>query len=182
MVAAATAGKDTKGAAAPTEEKKPEVVTSFADMKMPEGMERADQPSLDGWFAPEVGNGFYGKAISHFQIKDSKSEKMRDVVIVGLLADCEAVDAETKKKTTLKRGQYLGVSVRHKLQPIMEYVTNKGTIFCKTLSKESIGGGQTMWNFELGCKGVKAAPPAPRQLSHEEAGSGGAGGDDDIPF
>lgn len=154
----------------------------FAEMKMPEGMERVDQPSLDGWYAPEVGNGFYGKLLSHFQVLDKKSGKMRDVVIVGLLADCQAVDAGTKQKTTLKRGQYLGVSVRHKLQPLMEYVTNKGVVFCKAKSKESIGGGQTMWNFELACKGVKAAPPAPRQLSHEEAGTGGAVGDDDIPF
>ncbi len=153
--------------------------TSFADMKPPPDMDRVDQPSLDGWYKPEVNNGFYGKLLGHFQVKDQKSGRMRDVVIVGLLADCEGV--VNQKKVVLKRGQYMGVSVRHKLMPLMEYVTNKGTVYARATEQVQIGGGQSMWNFDLRCTGIKAAPPAPRQLSHDQAGSGGAG-DDDIPF
>jgi hypothetical protein len=179
MAAAQTAASANKEAA-PKEEKKPQ---AFGDFAPPQTMERVDQPSVDGWYKPETGNGFYGKILSSFQVKDKKSGMMRDVVVVGLLVDCQAIDAESKKPVTLKRGQYLGVSVRHKLQPIMEYVTHKGTVYAKAIEQVSIGGGQTMWNFDLRCEGTKAAPPAPRQLAHDSAAKGGAGGsDDDIPF
>lgn len=181
MVAAAAGQAAGKDNAAPKDEKK--TGGGFKDFAPPTSMDRVDQPSVDGWHKPEAGNGFYGKLLSSFQVKDKKSGVMRDVVVVGLLVDCEAIDAETKKPTMLKRGQYLGVSVRHKLQPIMEYVTNKGVVYAKATEQVSIGGGQSMWNFDLRCEGTKAAPPAPRQLAHDNAAKGGAGGsDDDIPF
>lgn len=179
MVAAAAA-KDEKKTSEGVAGK--EVEKSFAEMSRPEG-DRIDQPSLDGWFKPEAGNGFYGKLLSHFQVKDKKGVK-RDVIIVGLLVACEGIDAETKKKVMLKRGQYLGVSVRAKLDVLMDYVSTKSIVFVKTLNLATLKSGQTMWNFEIVPeKGATVGPrPAPRQLSHDEGTGGGAGGDDDIPF
>ncbi len=151
---------------------------SFEDMgSAPEGFDREDQPSLDGWFKPATGNGFYGRIVGNFQVEDKKSGQMRDVVIIKLAVGCKA--QQDKKEVTLDAGQFLGVSIRHKLQPLMEYVSNKGLAWVKTQDQVPIGGGQTMWNFEINCKGTKAAPPAPRKLTHEQSAAAGA---DDIPF
>lgn len=151
---------------------------SFEDMSgedLGKDFDREDQPSLDGWFKPVTGNGFYGRIVGNFQVEDKKSGKMRDVLIVQLAVACKA--QVEKKEVTLDAGKFLGVSIRHKLQPLMQYVSNKGVAWVKTLDNVDIGGGQTMWNFEIKCKGQKAAPPAPRQLNAANAAGG-----DDIPF
>lgn len=170
-----TAAAATKPAAAAASSGPPK---SFEEMgSAPEGFDREDQPSLDGWYKPATGNGFYGRIVGNFQVEDKKSGKMRDVVIIKLAVPCKAqVD---KKEATLDAGQFLGVSIRHKLMPLMEYVSNKGLAWVKALDQVNIGGGQTMWNFEINCKGTKAAPPVPRRLSHDQASAAGA---DDIPF
>lgn len=181
MVAAAQEKTETKATSKTgngVEGAAPVKTRSFEDMSgedLGKDFDREDQPSLDGWYKPAPGNGFYGRIVGNFQVEDKKTGRDRDVVIVQLAVACKAqVD---KKEVTLDAGQFLGVSIRHKLQPLMAYVANKGVAWVKALNQVDIGGGQSMWNFEIKCKGQKAAPPAARKLSHENAA-----GSDDIPF
>lgn len=139
------------------------------------GFEREDQPSLDGWYKPEAGNGFYGKIVGSFQIEDKKTGKPRDIVIIALAVSVKAI--VDKKEAQLEVGQFLGVSIRHKLQPLLQYVTHKGVVHVKAIDQVDIGGGQTMWNFQIRAKGEKSNPPAPRPPSADNAGKY-----DDIPF
>ncbi len=174
MVAAAKNEKSTDNAVTK--------VRTFADISSDklEGYEQDDQPSIDGWYKPVASDGFYGRIIGHFQVKDKKSGNMRDVVIVRLGVACNAI--VDKKTVLLNEGQVLGVSIRHKLLPLMEHITNKNVVHVTATEQKSIGSGQTMWEFKIKSKGVKAPPPAPRQLTHEQAAAGGVVGDDDIPF
>lgn len=157
-------------------------VKTFADManEKLEGFERDTQPSIDGWYKPVAGDGFYGRVIGNFQVEDKKAKRMRDVVIVRLGVACNAI--VDKKPALLHEGQCLGVSIRHKLLPLMEHITNKNIVRVKATEQKSIGNGQTMWEFDIESKGVKASPPPPRVLTHDQAAAGGAVGDDDIPF
>lgn len=175
--------KDETKAKAPTGGTAETKVKTFADVanEKLDGFERDDQPSIDGWYKPVAGDGFYGRVIGHFQIKGKKiGESVRDVVLVRLGVACNGI--VDKKAALLTEGQVLGVSIRHKLLPLMEHITNKNVVRVVAIEQVSIGGGQSMWNFKIESKGVKAPPPAPRQLTHDQAAAGGVVGDDDIPF
>ncbi len=163
----------------PAETTKPRTFADMKDQKL-EGFERDDQPSIDGWYKPVAGDGFYGRIIGHFQVADKKNGKMRDVVIVRLGVACNAI--VDKKPALLAEGQCMGVSIRHKLLPLMEGITHKCVVRVIATEQKPIGNGQTMWEFSIENKGVKAPPPAPRQLTHDQAVAGGVAGDDDIPF
>lgn len=168
-----------KNEKAPEESKK----KTFADIaaeKLGDDFVNDTQPSIDGWYKPVAGDGFYGRVIGNFQIEDKKAKRMRDVVIVRLGVECNAV--ADKKSVKLAEGQCLGVSIRHKLLPLMEHITNKNVVYVKALEQKPIGNGQSMWEFDIKSKGIKAPPPEPRVLTHDQAAAGGVVGDDDIPF
>lgn len=183
MVAKAEAAK-TEPASNAAATKPVEAVDEFkALFAGDKGFERVDIPEVDGWFKAEAGAFFYGRIISHFQIADDKKGTMRDIIVLKLGADCKSTVQKGSKETqTMAKGGVLAVGITHKLKPLLEYVTNKGIVAAKALSKDSIGGGQTMWTYEINCKGEKAAPPASAILTQAEGAAATGTKFDDIPF
>jgi hypothetical protein len=168
-------------AAAPKEEPKlDEFQQLFAGDK---AFERVDIPEVEGWFKAVPGAYFFGRILSHFQIEDRKNGNMRDILVIRLGADCKNASlVGTKVDGTIAKNGILAVGLTHKLKPLLEYVANKGIVAARATVKKSIGNGQTMWEYEIQCKGVKAAPPVTSQLTAAEAEAATKTKFDDIPF
>lgn len=182
QAATATAkDKSKNAAAAPAVVEAPvdEFASLFAGDK---GFERVDIPEVEGWFKASPGAFFYGRIVSYFQIEDKKNGKLRDILVLRLGADCKYAVLNTKQEGTVSKGGILAVGVTHKLKPLLEYVTHKGIVAAKAIEKKSIGSGQTMWTYEINCKGEKSAPPATSILSQDEASNATGTKFDDMPF
>lgn len=170
-----------KGGSAAAAEK-PEVDEFKALFAGDKEFERVDIPEVEGWFKASPGAFFYGRILSHFQIEDRKNGKLRDILVLRLGADCKNAVLLDKKEGTLAKNAVMAVGVTHKLKPLLEYVTNKGIVAARAIEKKNIGNAQTMWTYEINCKGVKAAPPASSMLTQEEAEAATKTKFDDIPF
>lgn len=136
----------------------------FADCvggEAPKGFEEVGNPDLDGWFAPKEGRVFYGKICGHFVIEAKGSQREREIVLVRLMKPAVATVKEGKedKEVRLEAGQVLAVGVSFKLRDMLSYVEHKGEVWAQVKGKDSIGNGQTMWKYDLRCRGTKAAPP-----------------------
>ena len=178
--AAAAGSKEEKpktSAAAPAE------LDEFSKLfKGDNGFERVDIPEVEGWFKATPGAFFYGRIVSYFQIEDKKNGKLRDILVLRLGADCKNAVLTSKQEGTVEKGGILAVGVTHKLKPLLEYVTSKGIVAARAVEKKSIGNAQTMWTYEINCKGEKSAPPATSILSQDEAANATGTKFDDIPF
>lgn len=160
-------------AAAKTEEKP---VTTAPAAAPPKGFEEITIPEIDAWYNPREGVVFTGQIVHYIEISDPKPDRpKRPVVLVKLSepTDC-GVKAGDKsgKPVQLAAGQCLAVSIRYRLNDLLNYVEHKGECWVQAIDKKDIGRGQTMWNFRVATRGKKAPPPAPAAAKTQ----------DDLPF
>lgn len=157
----------------------------------PAGMDRVGLPSLDGWWDGEAKTPVHGKLLGEFRQKN-KTGGFRWIAIIGLFSEANVTIGAGReaKKTTLPRGKIVGVGVKHKLQDLLTYAP--GTeVWILPLEKKSIGGGQTMWEFDMRVKeGSKKKTRDELELMRQRKPMEETGGqapasdesDDDIPF
>lgn len=139
-----------------------------------EGWNDETEADIEGWFKPEEGATIMGKLVGYIQIADKKKKEARDVAIIELAEDCEFCVVD-KKKTTLKKGQCVGVGLRAKISGVVLYKFGSG-IYIEATEKIDIGGGQTMWKFEWKGKGEKhEKKPAPQRTNLKESEVASAG-------
>ena len=163
-------------------------------IKPPEGYEDVSRPDIDGWVKPAEDTVIHGRICGFFAFtqivkdKDSPSgfsKRTREAVCLKVYGnDTMAFKKGDKSGFKLKEGQVIAMSMMHSIEPIREYVANRGQAWIHFTRKEDIGSGQTVWKAEVKCKGEKAAPvrasiAAPADVA--EAGSGGEE-DDTVPF
>lgn len=169
MAAAATA-KKTKTEAAP---------------KPPEGFRDEGMPDLDAFVDLQACSRsktpVQGRIVGHLRIKN-KAGGMRDVVMVKTRAECFGKNKGDNEPTKFPAGSVLGLSITHKLRPVLNYVEKRGAVWLMPLNKVEIGSGRTVWNLDGPyCKGEKAELVIERAATRD-----GAADDiddiDDIPF
>lgn len=122
--------------------------------------EDISEPDIEGWHDPEVTPVVMGR-IEGFKVIETDNGPS-DCVIMKLLAPvkCKGNKGEV---IDLTAGQTIGVFVRNKLAPLLEYVEFKNTLRIETDEKVPIKGGKTMWKFRIiPAKGSKRGAP-PRQ-------------------
>jgi hypothetical protein len=171
-------------------ETKPAAKTAI---KPPEGYEDVSRPDIDGWVKPADDVVVHGRIIGFFAFtqivkdKDSPSgfsKRTREAVCLKVYGnDTMAFKKGDKTGFKLKEGQVIAMSMMHCIEPIREFVANRGQAWIHFLRKEDIGGGQSVWKADVKCKGEKSAPvrasiAAPADVS--EAGDGAE--DDSVPF
>lgn len=122
-----------------------------------EEVEEATLPDIDGWYNPVAGEEpIAGKIEGAIGFTDRRGQ-LRRAVLVRVF---EAVEAKAKggADVSLKQGDILAVGVRAKLEPLLDYVANKGYCYFQALGKKPVDGGE-MWLFRLKCKGTKGPRP-----------------------
>jgi hypothetical protein len=164
-----------------------------APIKAPEGYEDVSRPDIDGWAKPAEDAVIHGRIIGFFAFtqivkdKDSASgysKRTREAVCLKVYGnDTMAFKKGDKSGFKLKEGQVIAMSMMHCLEPIREYVANKGQAWIHFTRKEDIGGGQTVWKADVRCKGEKAAPVRASIASPADVAEASSGADDDtVPF
>lgn len=146
----------------------------FADCyggEPPKGLESVGNPDIDGWWNPKAGLVFHGQICGHFTIEDKKRNSTRDVVLVKLARPTLAVESGSETPVKLEAGAVLAVGISYKLREMLSYVEHKGQVWAKTLEKSNIGGGQTMWKYDLRMQGKKAPPPVASAISSDDDGA-----------
>lgn len=134
------------------------MATSKQEQKpaIPDGFERIDQPDIEGWWKPEKGDTIQGRIIGN-TVLSGVNGSPRDTLLIQLIAPAKAI--VDNEPSTLEKGQVIGVSVRHKLKPLMHYVDSKSYVFIRATHKQKLSGGRTLWDFEIGVKGKRVPPP-----------------------
>lgn len=126
--------------------------------KPPKGFVMGGTPDIDGWYEPRINEVLYGQICGAIKIADEKSKSgFRDVVLVRLIEPIKAV--QDKTPVDLEAGQVVGVGIRHQLADMLYYVESRGKVWALAKEKVSIGGGQTMWKFDIAFDGEKRVPP-----------------------
>src|SRR5512136_622625 len=140
------------------EPKKP--VTVIAHAPNIDWGEDISEPDIEGWHDPEITPVVMGR-IEGFKVIETDNGPS-DCVIMRLLAPvkCKGNKGET---IDLAVNQTIGVFVRNKLTPLLEYVEFKNVMRIETDEKVPIKGGKTMWKFKIiPAKNSKRGAP-PRQ-------------------
>lgn len=134
-----------------------------------DGFDDCSTLDIEGWFKADIGAKVHAKIRYLMKVPDKRG-KARTIAVCELMSPCEHA-VQNKQPVKLESGQIIGVGVNYMLRPILQYAANQGEFKATFTSKAELPGGNTCWKGTLGCKGVKAAPPAPI--------TGGSGGDDD---
>ncbi len=142
------------------------------DAEPPKGLKEVGNPDIDGWWQPKAGLVFQGTVVGWFRITD-KNQKERSIVIVRLAKPTAAI--LDKQPIRLEAGKHLAVGISYRLQELLSYIENHGEVWARALEKKDIGGGHSMWQYDLRARGTKAPPPTAAMAAQ------GADGDD-IPF
>jgi hypothetical protein len=164
-----------------------------APIKAPEGYDDVSRPDIDGWVKPGDDVVIHGRINGFFAFtqivkdKDSPtgySKRTREAVCLKVYGnDTMAYKKGDKTGFKLKEGQVIAMSMMHCIEPIREYVANRGQAWIHFLRKEDIGGGQSVWKAEVKCKGEKSAPVRASIASPADVAEAGDGSDDDsVPF
>lgn len=121
--------------------------------KPPAGFDDCNRPDIHGWFKAEAGLCIYGKILSHMVLPDAKGMQ-QDCLVIELYEPLKA--QKDKKAIELKKGENVGLRISAGLKPALEYAENNGEIWALCEEKIDLGKGQTMWRYDLRCKGDKA--------------------------
>jgi hypothetical protein len=162
-----------------------------APIKAPEGYEDVSRPDIDGWAKPADDAVIHGRICGFFAFKQIVKDKdspsgfttrTREAVCLKVYGnDTVAYKKGDKTGFKLKEGQVIAMSMMHAIEPIREYVTNRGQAWIHFLRKEDIGGGQSVWKAEVQCKGTKAAPIKASIVADAEPVGEASDGDDGAP-
>lgn len=128
------------------------------------------EPDIDAWYNPEFAPLIEGQIVGHKVLTEvEKGKKVkRDVVVMLLSKPCQ-VKGQDGKPVTVEAGKFLGIGIRFKLIPLLEYVENKGIVRVVAIGKENIGGGHTMWKFDINPhKTAKRGAPPKAAVSTSE--------------
>lgn len=167
---------------------------SKAPIKAPEGYDNVSRPDIDGWVKPAEDTVIHGRIVGFFAFeqvvkdKDAPSgfvKRTREAVCLKVYGDdTTAYKKGDKTGFKLKEGQVIAMSMMHAIEPIREYVANRGQAWIHFTRKEAIGSGQTVWKANVECKGEKGIPVHARlAASSPVAAANEVGdGDDTVPF
>jgi len=153
------------------------------------GLDKIGTPDIEGFWVCEIGNPLVGRIRGWFSIFDRKTDRYRDVIVVETARECRVT--VNKEPRLAPKGSIVGLGVRYKLRDLMGYVDSEAAISVNPTGKKDIGGGQSMWIFDMRAKGTKGPPPVGSAAAGGPERSGAPGDSrsesegidlDDIPF
>lgn len=158
-----------------------------ADVSKPPAGFEALSFDIDAWFKCQAGNVIFGRIESAFWVENKRGRNQQLVYVIRLGAPCLAVTKDEPEPHEYPKGATIALRETHNLRPLREYVGKRGIVWCKPEKQKDIGGGQTLWTFDLRAKGEKSAftidqadalPNASERNAPNEAGID----DEDVPF
>lgn len=152
-------------------------------MTIPAGFTDETRANIDGWFSAPGNEGvvIYGRIVGSLQFPDKKDHnRMRDAVLIKVYGDTPAMNQQ--EPVMLKQGQVLALGISHSNQVLMSYVEHKGIAWLQCGKSKPIGGGQSVREWTVACKGQKSAPPSAAQAEAATPPPGFATEADDVPF